>query len=153
MITKKCLWCGKAFQLKRKRVALCESCRAAKDRLGARERDRQRRDDRSTLLNAVLPTLPAELHPRARSLADECLTRSDALASQVAHDIQPPGTKSAPGADEGHTSEFEDLRNWLDHLSAAAAKEPWWQLNPPEDVFFQLGADDRRKPGKLAAAA
>lgn len=105
------------------------------------------------MLNNVLPQIPVELHPLARQLADEYLdSRSDenGLPQQLR---MAPGTKTAAGADEGRTTEYVSLQNELDELSRQAASHPWWDDNPPEDVFFELSNDEMFNYGKTRDVA
>lgn len=151
-MTKKCLWCPAVFEIQRKRVALCPGCRVRKHRLQVSIRDRERAEERATLLNNVLPLLPVVLHSLAYQLADEYLDkRSDeGLPGQLR---MAPGTKTAAGADEGRTTEYVDLQNELDEFSRQAAEHPWWDDHPPEDVFFELGNDDMFQKWPMANIA
>ena len=142
--TKACLWCGSVFEVKRKRVPLCEPCRIDKNREQSRLRAREREEDRQILLSHVLPLVPKELHSRAYAMVDEYLdARSDENLPQEMR--MPPGYKSERGPWEGQSSFFADLRGQLKTLANEAAAHEWWAENPPEDVFFELGKIENAK--------
>lgn len=142
MLPKSCLRCRNGFEVGRKRAALCEECRDAKHRWQKRELQRELREDEQVILNNALPLIPVEHHEYARALVKGIVRQRDNTAKVSGWDRMPDGSKSAAGADEGRSSYFVDLRNELDALSAAAANDPWWDDNPAEDVFFELGHDD-----------
>ena len=139
--SKKCLWCPVRFQIKRKRVALCPGCRIKRNRLQQRKRDRERSEERSTILNNVLPMLELQLHPLARVLVDNYLEQRSDETCLPLQMRSAPGTKTASGADEGRSTYYADLAAELDELSAEAANHPWWTDNPAENVFFMLNED------------
>lgn len=146
-IAKQCFKCAALFECSRSSTALCAYCQQDLRNVRRNAWRQQRAMEVQNLLNNVLPNLPAELHQRARKLAPQVLNGRNEIdtASEAelkdnggtfVRDLQPAGTKSAYGADEGRSTYDKDLAGKLDNLSEDAANHEWWAANAPADVFF-----------------
>lgn len=150
---KNCFKCGTGFEHQRVSTALCPSCRDDLHQVRRNVARRQRAEQIRDLLNRVLPDVPVELHQRARELAPKILDGrsgirsvddSDLIQSGSLYcpDIQPAGSKTVRGADDGRSTYFADLAGELDTLESESSADPWWNTRSPSDVFFLLGEPD-----------
>jgi hypothetical protein len=144
---KNCFKCSAEFEYKRASTALCADCREDLHQVRRNFARRQRAEQIRDLLNRVLPDIPESLHQTARALAPKILDgRHDVRSvddkdliqsgSLYCPDIQPSGTKTARGSDDGRSTYFADLAGELDTLESESAKDSWWTENSPSDVFF-----------------
>lgn len=131
-----CLRCSARYLPRRASEHFCENCAQARKR----EQDRERKRERYEAGKTAVEGLPSRCAEWAADLTHEhyeeiglALENGD---PSLVLDKMPDGANSPLGPDEGRSTFFVDLREWLDILSAEAAEHPWWRENP--HAFYEV---------------
>jgi hypothetical protein len=144
----RCLRCAAKYEPRRASEHFCETCSQARKR----EQDRERKRERYEAGKTAVEGLPSRCAEWAADLTHEhyeeiglALENGD---PSLVLDKMPDGANSPAGPDEGRSSFFLDLREWLDILSGEAAEHPWWKENP--HALFEVHAPEKAALYNLA---
>lgn len=131
-----CLRCRKTFTRPRKsRTHFCTDCREQRNREKTADRMRELRDARRVAEQQIDARIEYGVDPdyaqQWRDIMNDAVEvlRSE-LAGGMVPDKMPAGANSPAGPDDGCSTGWRDLAEWLDRRAAECAAHPWFEANP-----------------------
>lgn len=127
-MTVPCIACGTPFERKKRGPIAhhCPDCRQARNRNLTRERMQEMR----TAYYEVCSRLPEEVALTASLDSEEMAYVLGWGKKAVVADMQPAGTKTPRGSEDGTSTWFTDLAGELETRARIAANDPWWAAHP-----------------------
>jgi hypothetical protein len=121
-----CARCGEEYE--RQGGYFCPSCRDARKREVDRARKEQRRNELWDAVQRVRYDVPKTVAVEWDKVIAEIAPEPEDPVPLVV-DRQPVGWKSPRGSDDGRSTQYKDLANYLDWLEGEISRHPWWSEN------------------------